>query len=90
MVQYNMVQHSVVQYNAIQYDTQYNITKYNQKYAELKNLSNTYMLYLKNRNSYRHVFGIELFTMSNFVFTFNTFMRLKINAFRVIKEKTHF
>ena len=54
------------------------------KYAKKKNLSNTYMLYmlyLKDRNRYRHVFGIRLFTMSNFVFTFNIFMRLKINAF---------
>ena len=28
--------------------------------------------------------------MTNFIFNFNTFMGLKNNAFRVIKEKTHF
>ena len=48
------------------------------------------MLYLKNRNRYRHVLGTEISAMANFIFTSNTFMGLNINAFQVIQEKTHF
>ena len=48
------------------------------------------MLYLKNRNRYRHVLGTEISGMPNVIFNFNTFMGLKINEFRVIKEKTCF
>ena len=49
-----------------------------------------YMLYLKNRNRYRHVLGTKLSGMPNFIFNFNTYMGLKINAFWVIKEKPCF
>ena len=48
------------------------------------------MLYLKNRNRYQHVLGTKIFRMAKFIFDLNTFMGLKMNAFRVIKEKTHF
>ena len=47
----------------------------------------TYMLYLKNRNGYRHVLGTKISAIPNFIFNFNICMGLKINAFRVIKEK---
>ena len=40
-----------------------------------------YMLYLKNRNGYRHVLGTKISAIPNFIFNFNTFMGLKINAF---------
>ena len=43
-----------------------------------------------NRNRYRHVLGTKITGMPNFIFNFNTFMGLKINAFEVIKEKTYF
>ena len=46
-----------------------------------------YMLYLKIHNRYQHVLGTKMSIMTNFRFNFNTFMGLKINAFRVIKEK---
>ena len=49
-----------------------------------------YMLYLKNRNGYRHVLGTKMSTIPNFIFNFNIFMGLKMKAFWVIKEKTHF
>ena len=49
----------------------------------------TYLLYLKNRNRYQHVLGTKMFIMAKFIFNFNTIMGLKINAFRVIKEKPH-
>ena len=49
-----------------------------------------YMLYLKNRNRYQHVHGTKMSRMANFIFNINSFMGLKINAFWVIKEKTHF
>ena len=39
-----------------------------------------YMLYLKNRNRYKHVLGTEISVMSNFLFNFNIFMGLKTNA----------
>ena len=45
------------------------------------------MLYLKNRDRYRHAVGTKVFIMANFIFNFNTCMGLKINAFRVRKEK---
>ena len=48
------------------------------------------MLYLKNRNGYRDVLGIKMSAIANFIFNFNIFMVLKIKAFQVIKEKTHF
>ena len=48
------------------------------------------MLYLKNGNRYEHVLGTKIFIMAKFIFDFNTFMGLKMNSFRVIKEKTHF
>ena len=48
------------------------------------------MLYLKNRNRYRHVLGTKISAMPTFILTFNTFMVLKINTFRVIKEKPNF
>ena len=48
------------------------------------------MLYLKNHNRYRHVLGTKLTGKPNFIFNFNTFMGLKINAFEVIKEKPYF
>ena len=48
------------------------------------------MLYLKNCNRYRHKLGTKISKMTNFIFNFNMFMGLKINAFRVIKEKTCF
>ena len=48
------------------------------------------MLYLKNRNRYRHVLGIKTSTIPKFIFNINTFMGLKINAFRVIKGKPCF
>ena len=48
------------------------------------------MLYLENRNRYRHVFGIGISAMTDFIFNFNTFMGLKIYPFRVIKEKPNF
>ena len=48
------------------------------------------MLYLKNRNRYRHVLGTKTSAMPIFIFNFNTFMGLKMNAIRVIKEKQHF
>ena len=40
-----------------------------------------YMLYLKSRNRYRRVLGTTISGMPNFIFNFNTFMGLKINAF---------
>ena len=40
-----------------------------------------YMLYLKNRNGYRHVLGAKMSTIPNFIFNFNIFMGLKIKAF---------
>ena len=49
-----------------------------------------YMLYLKNRNGYRDVLGTKMSTIPNFIFNFNICMGLKIKAFRVRKEKTHF
>ena len=48
------------------------------------------MLYLKNRNRYRHALGTEISAIPNFIFNFNTFMGLRINAFRVKQEKTNF
>ena len=48
------------------------------------------MLYLKNRNGYRHVLGTKISVMPKFIFNFNIFMGLKINAFLFIKEKPHF
>ena len=48
------------------------------------------MLYLKNRNGYRHVLGTKISAIPKFIFNFNIFMGIKINAFRFIKEKTHF
>ena len=48
------------------------------------------MLYLKNRNRYRHVLGTKTSAISIFIFNFNTYMGLKINATRVIKEKQDF
>ena len=53
-------------------------------------ISLEYMLYLKNRNRYRHVLGTKLSGMPNFIFNLNTYMGLKINAFWVIKEKPCF
>ena len=50
----------------------------------------TYMPYLKNHKRYRHVLGTEISVMPKFIFNFNTFMVLKINAFRAIKEKPNF
>ena len=49
-----------------------------------------YMLYLKTHNGYRDVLGSKMSAIPNFIFNFNIFMGLKIKAFRVIKEKTHF
>ena len=48
------------------------------------------MLYLKNRDRYRHALGTKLSVMANFIFNCNTFMGLRINAFQVIKETPHF
>ena len=48
------------------------------------------MLYLKNRNGYRHVLGTKMSAIARFILKFNISMGLKINAFRFIKEKTHF
>ena len=48
------------------------------------------MLFLKNRNGYRHVLGTKISAISEFKFDSNMFMWLKINAFRFIKEKAHF
>ena len=48
------------------------------------------MLYLKNHNRYRHELGTKLTGKPNFIFNFNTFIGIKINAFEVIKEKTYF
>ena len=56
----------------------------------MHNQSNIYMLYLKNRNRYRHVCHTEISVMPNFIFTFNTFIGHKIKAFQVIKEKQNF
>ena len=50
----------------------------------------SYMLYLKNRNRYRHELSTKMSTMTNFIFNSNTFMGLKINTFWVIKEKPWF
>ena len=48
------------------------------------------MLYLKNRNGYRHVLGTKMCATPNFIFNFNILMGLKIKTFRVIEEKAHF
>ena len=34
----------------------------------------TYMLYLKNRNGYRHVLGTKISAIPNFIFNFNIFI----------------
>ena len=52
----------------------------------MHNQSNIYMLYLKNRNRYRHVCDTEMSVMPNFIFASNTFMGLKINAFGAILD----
>ena len=41
----------------------------------------SYMLYLKNRNRYRHVPGTKISGTPNFIFNVSTFMGLKINSF---------
>ena len=48
------------------------------------------MLFLKNRNGYRHVLGTKISAISKFKFDSNMFMGLKINALRFIEEKAHF
>ena len=48
------------------------------------------MLYYENRSRYRHVFGTKMSAMPTFIVALNIFMGLKIDAFRVIKEKPHF
>ena len=44
------------------------------------------MLYLTNRTRFTHVCGTKMSAMPNFIFASNTFMGLKINAFRVILD----
>ena len=60
----------------------FHLTTMNVKNAFLSQVCvSSYMLYLKNRNRYRHVLGTKISGMSNFIINFNTFMGLKINAF---------
>lgn len=63
----------------------------NNKFFALPSLyKSVHMLYLKNRNRYRHILGNKISARPNFIFNFNTFMWLKINAFQVIMEKNTF